>query len=158
MAAKDSNAGNSEKPGWRGKKTASGGSAGWRKPAGAKAAGSSESWWRKQKDRSYEQAVRRHRLKTAAWFLLSLGLVIGFLPFHFFYLNFLLAPGAGYAIGEVVSLSVNRKRGTGLAVIAGIAVVISYLVGILCPWGFSFSPLDLLALALGIFVAVTRVR
>ncbi len=83
------------------------------------------------------------------------GLVIGFLPL---YLNLLLAPAAGYAIGEVVSLSVNRKRGTGLAVVGGIAVVISYLVNILVPWGPSFVFLDLLALALGIFVAVIRLR
>ena len=83
----------------------------------------------------------------------------------FIYLNFLLALGAGYAIGEVVSLSVNRKRGTGLAVIAGIAVAISYIISLFAPWGpalvlFSlrFLIIDLLALALGIFVAVTRVR
>jgi len=81
-----------------------------------------------------------------------------------FFLNLLLAAGAGYAIGEVISLSVNRKRGTGLAVIAGIAVAISYLVSIFVPWGLSFSlnPLflviNLVALALGIFVAVTRLR
>ena len=89
------------------------------------------------------------------------GLIAG--SVHFFYFNLLLAPGAGYAIGEVTSLSVNRKRGTGLAIIAGFAVVISYLVsisvGIFFPlWGLSFSLLDLLALALGIFVAVTRLR
>ncbi len=83
------------------------------------------------------------------------GIVMGFLPF---YLNLLLAAGAGYAIGEVVSLSVNRKRGTGLAVVGGIAVAISYLVSIISPWGLNFSFLDLLALALGIFVAVTRLR
>jgi len=76
----------------------------------------------------------------------------------FFSFNLLLAPGAGYAIGEVVSRSVNRKRGTRLAVIAGIAVVISYLTGILSPWGFHFRLLDLLAIALGIFVAVIRLR
>ena len=66
--------------------------------------------------------------------------------------------GAGYAIGEVISFSVNRKRGTGLAVIAGTAVVISYLVNIFSPWGLHFGLLDLLALALGIFIAVTRLR
>ena len=81
---------------------------------------------------------------------------MGFAPF--FYLNLLLAPGAGYVIGEVVSLSVNRKRGTGLAVVAGIAMVISYLTSILSPWGLSFGLLGLLALALGIFVAVSRLR
>ena len=84
------------------------------------------------------------------------GLVISLVPFV--YLNLLLGPGAGYAIGEVVSLSVNRKRGTGLAVVGGIAVVISYLVSIISPWGLSFGLLDLLALALGIFVAITRLR
>ncbi len=88
------------------------------------------------------------------------GLIGSFVPFIF--LNLLLAAGAGYAIGEVVSLSVNRKRGTGLATIAGIAVAISYLVSLLLPWGLpfglSFHFLDLLALALGIYVAVTRLR
>ena len=83
----------------------------------------------------------------------------------FFYLNLLLAPGLGYAIGEVVSLSVNRKRGTGLAIIAGIAVAISYIVSLLFGHGLPFVPfnilflvLGLLALALGIFIAVTRLR
>ncbi len=84
------------------------------------------------------------------------GVVRAYVPFILF--NLLLAAGAGYAIGEVVSLSVNRKRGTGLAIIGGIAVVISYLVSIIFAWGLSFSLLDLLALALGIFVAVIRLR
>jgi hypothetical protein len=91
------------------------------------------------------------------------GLLIGLV--HIVYLNFLLAPGVGYAIGEVVSLAVNRKRGTGLAVVAGTAVAISYTVSLFSPWGpplVLFNPLflaiDLLALALGIFVAVTRLR
>ena len=77
---------------------------------------------------------------------------------RFFLLSLVLAAGAGYVIGEVISLSVNRKRGTGLAVIAGGALVVSYLVSILLPWGFGFQLFDLLALALGIFVAVIRLR
>jgi len=76
----------------------------------------------------------------------------------FFHLNLLWAPAFGYAIGEVISLSVNRKRGTRLAVMAGIALVISYLVSISVPWGLSFRLFDLLAVPLGIFVAVTRLR
>ena len=88
------------------------------------------------------------------------GLVWGFvrlwLPFSL--LNLLLAAGAGYAIGEVVSRAVNRKRGTGLAVIAGLAVTISYLVSIFLPWGFGFRLFDLLALALGIFITVNSLR
>ena len=84
------------------------------------------------------------------------GVIRDFVPF--LYLNLILALGAGYAIGEVVSLSVNRKRGIGLAIIAGIGVLISYLTGIFVPWGFNFVYFDLLALALGIFVAVSRLR
>jgi len=88
---------------------------------------------------------------------------MGVIPF--LYLNFLFAAVVGYATGEVVSRSVNRKRGRGLAIIAGLSVVLSYLISILSPWGVSFSLfnlqrwiLDLLALALGIFVAITRLR
>jgi len=84
------------------------------------------------------------------------GVLEGLLPF--FFLNLFLAAGVGYAIGEVVSLSVNRKRGTGLAIVAGLAVAISYVVNFLSPWGFGFQFFDLLALPLGIFVAVTRLR
>ena len=88
------------------------------------------------------------------------GLIGSVVPF--FYLNLLLAPGAGYAIAEVVGLAVNRKRGRGLATVAGAAVVISYLVTIFLPWGLPFSLLhillDLLAVGLGIFVAVNRLR
>ena len=88
------------------------------------------------------------------------GAIGGFIRFFFlsFFLSLILAAGTGYAIGEVISLSVNRKRGTGLAIVAGIAVAISYLVSIFVPWGFGFRLFDLLALALGIFVAVTRLR
>ena len=90
------------------------------------------------------------------------GLVRIFIPF--FLLNILIAAGVGYAIGRVVSLSVNRKRGTGLAVTAGIGVAISYFVSLSAPWGPSFALIGfrfiigLLALALGIYVAVTRLR
>ena len=81
----------------------------------------------------------------------------------FFSLNLLLAPAAGYVIGEVISLSVNRKRGTGLAVVGGIAVVISYLITFLLfpgglPSGLFNILYHLLALALGIFVSITRLR
>lgn len=89
----------------------------------------------------------------------------------FFYINLLVAAGVGCALGEVVSLSVNRKRGTGLAVVGGVAMVISYavsfwfisfLLGVPFLLGFHFSLLrmllDLLALVLGIFVAVARLR
>lgn len=88
------------------------------------------------------------------------GVVKGFIPF--FFLNLLLGPGVGYAIGEMVGVSVNRKRGRGLATVASFGVAISYLVSILLPWGLPFGlfnlVLDLVSVALGIFVAVTRLR
>jgi len=77
------------------------------------------------------------------------------------YFNFLLASGFGYAIGEVIGRSVNRKRGKGLALIAGIAVGIAYLISILPPWGIGvgrFSIFGPLAVALGVWIAVNRVR
>jgi threonine/homoserine/homoserine lactone efflux protein len=84
------------------------------------------------------------------------GLIGNLIPF--FYLNLVLAAGVGYAIGGVISRSVNRKRGTGLAVVAGIAVVLSYLINIFALGGAGFWLFDLLALALGIFIAVNALR
>ena len=88
------------------------------------------------------------------------SIISAFMPF--FYLNIILAAGVGYAIGEVVSLAVNRKRGTGLAVTAGLAMALSYLVNI---FGFGHLPaglfgivFELAALGLGIFLAVNRLR
>lgn len=79
----------------------------------------------------------------------------------FIYFNFLLAAAFGFAIGELISLSVNRKRGRSLAIIAGTAVALSYVVYMFPPWGVwfgRFSFLDPLAVALGVYVAITRVR
>jgi len=88
------------------------------------------------------------------------GLLRGFLPFIF--VNLLLAGGVGYAIGEVVGRSVNRKRGSWLALIGGIAIPLSYLASIpfnmLFKYTAVFHPLDILAVAIGIFVAVIRLR
>jgi len=96
---------------------------------------------------------------------IACGIVWGIIELliPFFSFNLLLAPAAGYAIGEVVSISANRKRGKGLAIIAGISVVISYFITfLLFPGGLPFGLFGilyhLLALALGVFVAVTRLR
>ena len=79
-----------------------------------------------------------------------------------FSFSILLASGAGYVIGEVISRVVNRKRGTILAIIAGIALALSYSVTLILEGGFPSGILnivyDLVALALGIFIAVSRLR
>ncbi|MBI4301390.1 MAG: hypothetical protein HY664_02145 [Chloroflexi bacterium] len=82
------------------------------------------------------------------WGILSPALPI-------FYFNLLVALGLGYAVGEVISLSVNRKRGRGLQVIAGACMLISYVIG----QGFiSITVLDLLVLAVAIFMATERLH
>lgn len=92
------------------------------------------------------------------------GVVATMVPF--FNLNLLLAPAVGYILGELTSRAVNRKRGTGLAVIAGTGVLVSYLVNLLFRFsgGFvlslnvQFVLFNLMALALGIYLAVSRLR
>jgi hypothetical protein len=104
---------------------------------------------------------------TALGMAVGVGLVWGVLEiflrvFFFGFFSLILAAGVGYAIGEVVSLSVNRKRGPWLAVVGSVAVVISYLVNIFTFGSFPFSPLgiifDLIGLAIGIYMAVNRLR
>ncbi len=91
------------------------------------------------------------------------GVLRGVIPFFFF--SILLGPAVGYAIAEVVGLAVNRKRGRGLAAVASLGVALSYLVSIGfgiwfggIPFGVFRIVLDLLAVGLGIYVAVTRLR
>ena len=82
-----------------------------------------------------------------------------------FSLTLLMAPAAGFVIGEITSIAVNRKRGKGLAAIASVAVVVSFLLTLLFPRAplFHLSNIfnivyTLLALGLGIFVTITRLR
>lgn len=100
----------------------------------------------------------------AAWGIIG-NLVSSFIPF---FLNFVLAGVVGYGVGEVVGLAVNRKRGRGLAIIGGTAVVAAYAVSILTKayllYGSIFfhlgfiSIFGLLAVAVGIYTAVMRLK
>ena len=91
------------------------------------------------------------------------GLIWGLIQslFSFFYLNLLMAPALGYAVSELLSRVVNRKRSTGLAVIAGAVMTLAYLVSLSLRHWFPLVPLDLVvlgidlvALALGILSAI----
>ena len=83
-----------------------------------------------------------------------------------FFLPWLLAAGVGYVIGEAVSVSANRRRGTGLAVIAALGVVVAYAVVVSVILGSSsrltFSVYNIgfavLFLAVAVYIAVNRVR
>ena len=72
-------------------------------------------------------------------------------------LSAVAALGVGYAAGELISRSVNRKRGTGLAWIAGGTVVFAFLLTwlILGPFIGWFGLLFILA---AVYTAVQRVR
>ena len=73
------------------------------------------------------------------------------------YLPGLAAVGLGYGTGELLSLSVNRKRSKGLAWIAGGSVGGAFLITRLIVGPF-FGPFGLLVIIAGVFVAVQRVR
>lgn len=98
-------------------------------------------------------------LATAA----VVGAIWPFVPLGGFFL-FFIALVVGYVIGEAVSLAANRKRGTGLQIIAGISVFVSYAVRSLIeapPQSFLHTFADvygLIALVLGIIVAVGLLR
>ena len=110
---------------------------------------------------------------------LGLGLALGvawiFLrgfPFLGGYLSFFIALGVGYVMGETVSLSVNRKRGRDLQVVAAVGVFLAYLVSrtaILALFAAPslavaglmrafVDPFGLVAVAIGIYIAASRIR
>jgi len=97
---------------------------------------------------------------------LGAGALFGFLwrlilPFSGLY-GLLIMVLIGYAIAELVSLSVNRKRGAGLAAIAAVGTITCYVTAIGLWTSFHFPSYDLLyhllALAAGVAVAVSRLR
>lgn len=94
---------------------------------------------------------------TAAGFVWALILN----AINFLLLSLLIAAGIGYAIGEVISLATNRKRGPGLQAIAGISVVVSFAIYYLVIYYLfvpQFSLFSIIGLALGILIAIIRLR
>ena len=86
-----------------------------------------------------------------------LGIYYVPLPFIFFFRLF-IAAGAGYAIGEVVSLSVNRKRGPGLAIISGLGATLSFAIANVIFTSVGLNLWGLLVLAIAVFMAAIRIR
>lgn len=100
------------------------------------------------------------------------GGIWGSLPFAGF-LGLFLGAIAGYLIGEVVSRGANRRRSVYLKVVAALCVVLAYAVsevgGLLVMSGspglilpllvrtFVVSPMAWLIVALGAFIATTRI-
>ena len=86
-------------------------------------------------------------------------LIRWFAPFMVFF-NILVTAGVGYGIGQAMSFSVNRKRGIFLKTIAGICILLAFIIAnqVALPWNFilSFNLFNILAIAIGIYLAVTR--
>ncbi len=67
------------------------------------------------------------------------------------------AMAVGYAAGELISRSVNRKRGVGLAWITGGSVVGAFLIALIIMGPF-FGLFGLLIFGFSVYTAVQRVR
>ena len=110
------------------------------------------------------------------------GIIWGFIPLGGL-LAIFIALGVGYVLGEAISVSVNRKQGRGLQVIAGISVFLAYVTSRLAPAAISLynsvgptgsatpflgdlfsrvllasvlDPIGLVIVAFGVIVAVKR--
>ncbi|MDO8531323.1 MAG: B-box zinc finger protein [Dehalococcoidia bacterium] len=93
------------------------------------------------------------------WYVLETELpFVFFITFLLPYLRMAAIVGIGFLTGELMSLAVNRKRSTGLAVIGGLSVFLSFAVsGALLR--FYFGGLwSLAAVGFGIYIAVMRLR
>jgi hypothetical protein len=87
------------------------------------------------------------------------GVLWGFVYSALFGIPFvpvLLAGGVGYGASELISLSVNKKRGNTLAWVAGSAVGVAGLIQLV--FFGPFTLFGLMAVALGVFVAAVRMR
>jgi hypothetical protein len=88
------------------------------------------------------------------------GLLWGLFNFIFGGIPFVSSFAAlamGYGAGELVSASVNRKRGTGLAWIAGVSVVVAYLISVPANLG-AWNPFGLILVGIAVYMAVSRVK
>ena len=78
------------------------------------------------------------------------------------FISSILGLAVAYAIGELVSRAVNRKRGVGLAWIAGSAMVLAYIISggffLLFSTNFINVLFSLLFLAIAVYTAASRVR
>ncbi len=68
----------------------------------------------------------------------------------------LFALAVGYAAGELISLSVNRKRNILLSYAAGASVIIAFLIAI--PAAGQFGLMTLVFLAVGVYTAYMKLR
>jgi hypothetical protein len=95
-------------------------------------------------------------LTLAAVFGFSWRFVMRTMPYP--YLNLLIGPGIGSAMSEIISRSVNRKRGLWLAIIAAGSMLICYLIVLIFPGERGFYYYDIIGIGLSVVAAAGVVR
>ena len=81
------------------------------------------------------------------------------LSLHVPFLPWLSAIGVGYVVGEAISVAVNRKRGPGLGVVAGLSIAIAVVTsGFVSSVHLLSNIFGLPTVGMAIFMAVSRVR
>ena len=79
-------------------------------------------------------------------------------------MSLLLGSGTAFAIAEVISRAINRKRGTPLQIVAGACFVLCYVVsnvwlsGHVLTFFEYFDWIDLLVLTIGVIITTARLR
>ena len=76
--------------------------------------------------------------------------------FYFPYILALLIVGLGYLIGETISLSTNRKRGTRLKLAAGLSMLLGYTLITYLTGGMTFNTINLLAGGIGFYISISK--
>ncbi len=118
----------------------------------------------------FQVGTRHYIIGTAVGLGMAVGTGVGWyfletqIPFVFFmpfllpYLRLAAIVGIGYLIGEAMSRAVNRKRSTGLAVIAGVSVFASFAISSALLRVYFGGLWSLAAVGFGIYIAVMRLR
>ena len=97
---------------------------------------------------------------------LAAGLVVGAVGgvlvsvvvryFYFPYILAVLIVGLGFLVGETVSLTTNRKRGTKLKLMAGVSMLLGYSLITYLTGGLTFNTINLLAGGIAFYIAIIK--
>ncbi len=114
---------------------------------------------------TFELSPRQYFIAAGLALVLAfvLGLAWGFLKFRIPFITLLLGFGVGLATGEVISLSLNRKRGVGLVIIGVLSIIaadiwsntVFYPFNLLSAWTNLW---ELGAIFLGIVGVISRLK
>ena len=87
------------------------------------------------------------------------GGVVASLVIRFFYFPYILAVlivALGYLVGEAISVSTNRKRGTRLKLTAGLSMLVGYSLITYLTGGLTFNIINLLAGGIAFYLAINK--